>query len=209
MVIRLILVDDHPVIRAGLTALLGTAGDIEIVAEAASGREAVELVREHRPDVVLTDLRMPDGDGVEAIRAIRAFDRTVALAVLTTYETDTDILRAIEAGAAGYLLKDTPPDELITAVRDIASGRTILSPNVAGHLAATLRRPARVPLSAREREVLRLVADGLTNIEIGRALFITEATVKTHLLRIYAKLEVSDRTAAVTTAISLGEIDPA
>lgn len=204
--IRIVLCDDHPVVRAGFRALLENEPDLEVVGEAASGPDGVALVEELRPDVVLMDLRMPGGDGVDATRAIRAGTSPTAVVVVTTYETDGDIVRAVEAGALGYLLKDTPPDELVRAVRAAARGETILSPAVAARLVRSVRQPRRAPLSPREKAVLRLVAEGRTNGEIGQDLFITEATVKTHLLRIFTKLEVSDRTAAVTTAIDRGEL---
>jgi DNA-binding NarL/FixJ family response regulator len=150
------------------------------------------------------DLRMPGGDGVQATAGITAALPSTRVVVLTTYETDADIVRAVEAGAAGYLLKDTPRQDLIAAIRAAARGETVLGPTVAGRLVSHLRRPAVEPLSGRETEVLRLVARGETNAAIGRALFISEATVKTHLLRAFSKLGVSDRTAAVTRAIELG-----
>ncbi|MEP6798994.1 MAG: response regulator transcription factor [Lapillicoccus sp.] len=204
--IRIVLCDDHPVVRAGFRALLENEPDLEVVAEATSGPEGVDAVEQLRPDVVLMDLRMPGGDGVDATRAIRAGTSNTAVVVVTTYETDADIIRAVEAGALGYLLKDTPPDELVRAVRAAARGETILSPGVAARLVRSVRQPHRAPLSPREKAVLRLVADGRTNGEVGQELFITEATVKTHLLRIFTKLDVSDRTAAVTTAIDRGEL---
>ncbi|WP_295692159.1 response regulator transcription factor [Lapillicoccus sp.] len=204
--IRIVLCDDHPVVRAGFRALLENEPDLEVVAEAASGPEGVAVVAELRPDVVLMDLRMPGGDGVDATRAIGAGPSRTAVVIVTTYETDGDIVRAVEAGALGYLLKDTPAEELVRAVRAAARGETILSPSVAARLVRTVRQPHRAPLSPREKSVLRLVADGRTNGEIGLDLFITEATVKTHLLRIFTKLGVSDRTAAVTTAIDRGEL---
>ncbi|MGH3305123.1 MAG: LuxR C-terminal-related transcriptional regulator [Streptosporangiaceae bacterium] len=158
----------------------------------------------HRPDVVLMDLRMPGGDGVQATAGIIAALPGIRVVVLTTYETDANIVRAVEAGAAGYLLKDTPRQDLVAAIRAAARGETVLGPTVAGRLVSHLRRPAVEPLSGRETEVLALVARGQTNADIGKALFISEATVKTHLLRAFGKLVVSDRTAAVTTAIELG-----
>lgn len=199
--IRVILVDDHPVVREGLRGMLSAEDDITIVGEAGSGEEAVTLaaVREH--DVVLMDLRMPDGDGVSATERIVAARPDARVIVLTTYETDADILRAVEAGAAGYLLKDTTRADLAGAVRAAVRGETVLAPSVATRLVNRVRAPRGPTLSGRERDVLTRVAQGGTNAEIGRALFISEATVKTHMLRIFAKLGVSDRTAAVTTAI--------
>lgn len=204
--IRLILVDDHPVVRHGLRGMLEAEPDLTVVGEASSGPEGVALAAESRPDIVLMDLRMPGGDGVEATARIIATVPGVRVLVLTTYESDRDILRAIEAGAGGYLLKDASPAELAAAVRAAARGETVLAPSVASTLVRQVRSPAPPALSAREAQVLGLVAQGLTNADIGRALFITEATVKTHLLRTFAKLEVADRTAAVTKAMGFGLI---
>jgi DNA-binding NarL/FixJ family response regulator len=202
--VTVLIADDHPVVREGLRGMLAAEPGITVVGEAGSGNEAVAMARRHRPDVVLMDLRMPGGDGVAATAGILATAPSARVVVLTTYETDTDIVRAVEAGATGYLLKDTPPQDLVSAIRAAARGETVLGPTVAGRLVSHLRRPAVEPLSARETEVLRLVARGQTNAEIGRALYISEATVKTHLLRAFGKLGVSDRTAAVTRAIELG-----
>ncbi|MGW4940043.1 response regulator [Actinoplanes sp. NPDC004185] len=202
--IRLILVDDHPVVRHGIRGMLEAEPDLSVVGEASSGPEGVALAAELRPDIVLMDLRMPGGDGVEATARIVATVPGVRVMVLTTYESDRDILRAIEAGAGGYLLKDASPAELAEGVRAAARGETVLAPSVASTLVRQVRSPAPPALSARETEVLRLVARGLTNADIGRELFITEATVKTHLLRAFAKLDVADRTAAVTRAMSHG-----
>jgi DNA-binding NarL/FixJ family response regulator len=202
--VTVLIVDDHPVVREGLRGMLAAEAALSVVGEAASGDEAVTMARMHRPDVVLMDLRMPGGDGVQATSGILATAPSTRVVVLTTYETDADIVRAVEAGAAGYLLKDTPRQDLVAAIRAAARGETVLGPSVAGRLVSQFRRPAAEPLSARETEVLALVARGSTNAEIGRALYISEATVKTHLLRAFGKLGVSDRTAAVTTAIELG-----
>jgi DNA-binding NarL/FixJ family response regulator len=202
--LTVLIADDHPVVRAGLRGMLAAEPGISVVAEAASGQEAIAMARRHKPDVVLMDLRMPDGDGVEATAGILAAEPATRVVVLTTYETDGDIVRAVEAGATGYLLKDVPPGDLVSAIRAAALGETVLGPSVAGRLVSHLRRPAAEPLSAREAEVLARVARGLTNAEIGRALHISEATVKTHLMRAFGKLGVSGRTAAVTTAIELG-----
>ena len=207
--IRVMLADDHPVVREGLRGMLAAERDIEVVAQAASGAEAIAMAARHQPDVVLMDLRMPGGDGVEATTAILGAAPDVRVVVLTTYETDADIVRAVEAGAVGYLLKDTPIADLANAIRAAARGETVLAPSVAGRLVTHVRRPRRDVLSVRETEVLALVARGLTNAEIGGRLFIGEATVKTHLLRSFAKLGVSDRTAAVTHAIALGVISAA
>ncbi|MCX4630912.1 response regulator [Streptomyces sp. NPDC051366] len=202
--IRILLADDHPVVREGLRGMLSAEPDLEVVAEAANGPQAEALAAQLVPglDLILMDLRMPGGDGVESIARISAAGLPVRVVVLTTYENDRDILRAVEAGAAGYLLKDMARAELADAIRAAVRGETVLAPSVAGRLVDRLRtRPERPHLSDREVAVLRLVAEGATNAEIGRRLFVAESTVKTHLLRIFAKLEVTDRTAAVTTAM--------
>jgi DNA-binding NarL/FixJ family response regulator len=204
--IRVLIVDDHPVVREGVRAMLAAEADIEVTGQAGSGAEAVALARAKQCDVILMDLRMPGTDGVAATSQILAAEPSARVVVLTTYETDADILRAVEAGAAGYLLKDAPRGDVANAIRAAARGETVLAPSVAARLVTHVRRPQRDALSAREIEVLRLVARGLTNAEIGRRLFISEATVKTHLLRLFAKLGVGDRTAAVTTAIERGDL---
>jgi DNA-binding NarL/FixJ family response regulator len=206
--IRVLLVDDHPVVRTGLRGMLAAEPDIEVAGEAGSGPEAVAAVRAGQYHVILMDLRMPGGDGVAAIQQIAAGNGGARVLVLTTYETDADILRAVEAGATGYLLKDATPAELAGAIRAAARGETVLAPSVAERLISHVRRPQRESLSARETEVLAQVARGASNAEIGRELFISEATVKTHLLRAFGKLGVSDRTAAVTTAIERGILPP-
>ncbi|MEN3536168.1 response regulator transcription factor [Microbispora sp. ZYX-F-249] len=202
--VRVLIVDDHPVVREGLRGMLESDPAITVAGEAGSGEEAVARASALAPDVVLMDLRMPGGDGVNATTRILAARPETRVIVLTTYETDQDIVRAVEAGAAGYLLKDTSRADLIAAIAAAARGETVLSPSVATKLVTRLRAPAATALSRRETEVLALVARGLTNAEIGRALFISETTVKTHLLRVFAKLDVSDRTAAVTTALARG-----
>jgi DNA-binding NarL/FixJ family response regulator len=202
--LTVLIADDHPVVREGLRGMLSAEPGLTVVAEASSGGEAVVMARQYRPDVVLMDLRMPGGDGVQATSGVLAAAPGSRVVVLTTYETDADIIRAVEAGATGYLLKDAPRADLIAAIRAAARGETVLGPTVAGRLVSHLRRPATEPLSGRETDVLALVASGQTNAEIGRTLFIGEATVKTHLLRAFSKLGVSDRTAAVTKAIELG-----
>jgi DNA-binding NarL/FixJ family response regulator len=202
--VRVLLVDDHPVVREGLRGMIDAEPDLTVVGEAGSGAEAIAVATALRPDVILMDLRMPDVDGVSATGRILATQPDIRIVVVTTYETDADILRAVEAGAAGYLLKDASRAELAGAVRDAAAGKTVLAPSVAGRLMGLMRDPAPAALTAREVEVLGLVAEGRTNSDIGRVLHISEATVKTHLLRAFNKLEVSDRTAAVTTAMSLG-----
>ncbi|GIE36912.1 DNA-binding response regulator [Actinoplanes italicus] len=201
--LRLVIVDDHPVVRDGLRGMLGTQSDFEIVGEAAGGAEALTVVEATRPDVVLTDLRMPEPSGGALIRLLLERVPQTRILVLTTHDTDSDVLPAVEAGAIGYLLKDAPREELFRAVRAAARGQTVLSPSVAALLLARVRPRSPGPaakLSAREREVLALIAQGRTNREAAAALFITEATVKTHLLHIYAKLEVPDRAAAVSAA---------
>ncbi|MGW0806957.1 response regulator [Nonomuraea sp. NPDC002799] len=200
MRLRLLIADDHPIVRDGLRAALGGEPDLEVVGEAADGAEAVRLAAELHPDVILMDLRMPGMDGLTAIRRLSGTGPRVL--VLTTF--DTDILPALEAGASGYLLKDAPPEELVRAVRATHAGETVLAPAVAARLADSLRRPARGRLSKRESEVLRLVAAGATNKEAAATLFISEASIKTHLLHIYAKLDVRDRAAAVGEAYRRG-----
>ncbi|MEU8485528.1 response regulator transcription factor [Streptomyces sp. NPDC048641] len=202
-VISLLIVDDHPVVRDGLRGMFESAGDFTVLGEASNGVEAVELTDRLDPDVVLMDLRMPGGNGVDAIKELTRRGARSRVLVLTTYDTDSDTLPAIEAGATGYLLKDAPREELFTAVRAAADGRTVLSPAVASRLVTAVRTPAAPadePLSAREREVLALVAKGTSNKEIARVLFISEATVKTHLTHVYGKLGVKDRAAAVAVA---------
>ncbi len=203
--ISILIVDDHPVVRAGLSGILAGEPDLTVVGEAASADEAVTVARARQPDVVLMDLRMPGGDGVQATTGVLAAAPGARVVVLTTYDSDADILRAVEAGAAGYLLKDAARSDLVAAVRAAARGETVLAPAVATRLVNRMRRPQPADsLSGRELQVLRLVAQGLSNGEIGRELSISEATVKTHLLRTFAKLGVSDRTAAVTTALAAG-----
>ncbi|REF29210.1 response regulator [Calidifontibacter indicus] len=200
---RVLVTDDHPVVRAGLRMLLEASG-IDVVAEAASGAEAIALARDLRPDLVLMDLQLGDGmDGVAATSALLALPTPPQVLIVTTYDTDADILRAVEAGAAGYLLKDAPAADLVDAVERAARGETVLAPAVADRLLARLRRPA-PRLSARETEVLRLVADGASNREVARALFLSEATVKSHLVHIFDKLDVDSRTAAVARAREVG-----
>ena len=210
MNIRVLLADDHPVVREGLRGMLAAEPDIEIVAEAASGGEAAALALVAKPDVILMDLRMPDGDGVEAIGRLQAAGSDAKVIVLTTFDTDSDIIRAVEAGATGYLLKDTPRADLIQAIRAAARGETVLAPVVAGRLVSRVagRGPQPEALSARETQVLALVARGMTNVQIGRALFVSEATVKTHLTRACAKLGAVGRTAAVTKAMEIGALPP-
>lgn len=203
--ITVLIVDDHPVVRDGLRGMFSASDEFTILGEAGDGKEAVALVARLDPDVVLMDLRMPGGVGVEAIAELTSSGARSRVLVLTTYDSDSDTIPAIEAGATGYLLKDAPRDELFAAVRAAAEGRTVLSPVVASRLMSRVRGAgAPRSLSAREREVLVLVAKGTSNREIARVLFVSEATVKTHLIHIFGKLDVSDRAAAVAAAYERG-----
>ncbi|CAH0199618.1 response regulator transcription factor [Microbacterium sp. Bi128] len=202
--IRVVIADDHPVVRAGVRALLEAEPDIEVVGAAATPDEAVALAAAHSPELVLMDLQFGDrAAGAEATRRVRALAAPPYVLVLTNYDTDGDILGAVEAGASGYLLKDAPPHELLAGVRAAAAGQSALAPAIAGRLLARLREP-RVSLSAREIEVLRLVARGSSNAEVAARLHITDATVKSHLAHVFSKLGVSSRTAAVSAARALG-----
>ena len=210
--IRLLIADDHPVVRDGLRGILEGSPDFEVVGEAANGAEAVTRARALRPDVVLMDLRMPDVDGVTAIKRLAELGVEARVLVLTTYDTDADVVPAIEAGATGYLLKDSPRGDLLRAVRAAAHGEAVLSPSVATRLLGQVRgqvrgqgrAPGQEPLSARELDVLALIARGCSNRDAAVRLFISEATVKTHLLHIYAKLGVNDRAAAVAAGFERG-----
>ena len=202
--IRLLIVDDHPVVRDGLRGVFAADPQFEVVGEAANGSEALEQLSRLRADVVLMDLRMPEMGGVEAIRRIGTAARGTRVLVLTTFDTDSDVLPALEAGATGYLLKDAPRDELVRAVRAAAAGESVLSPSVARRLIGQVRKPATNALSQREGEVLALIAQGATNREAAAMLFVSEATIKTHLLHIYEKLGVRDRAAAVGEAFRRG-----
>jgi DNA-binding NarL/FixJ family response regulator len=206
--IRLLIADDHPVVRDGLTSMFASAPGFEVLGEVADGAAAVRLAQRLRPDVILMDLRMPGMDGLEAITELARLGVTARVLVLTTYDTDTDVLPAIEAGATGYLLKDSPREDLLRGARAAAKGESVLSPSVAARLMNRVRTPAPQLLSQRELEVLGLVAAGNTNREAAARLFITEATVKSHLLNIYAKLGVGDRAAAVTEAFNRGLLVP-
>jgi len=202
--IRIVIADDHPVVRAGLRALLDHEDDLTVVGEAASPTEALDLVRSTNPSVVLMDLQFGAAEtGADATRQIRALDAAPYVLVLTNYDTDGDILGAVEAGASGYLLKDAPPHELIAAVRAAAAGESALAPVIAGRLMNRMRSP-HISLSKREIEVLQKVAHGRSNALIASELFVSETTVKSHLVHIFSKLDVSSRTAAVAKARELG-----
>lgn len=205
--IRVLVCDDHPVVRSGLQGMLRSQPDLEVVGEASDGARAVDMVRRFSPDVVLMDLKMPKMDGATAIGTIKGERPETEILVLTTYETDADILRAVEAGATGYLLKDSSEEQLFDAIRQAARGKSPLAPSVASRLVDRVRSTtAGEGLSEREIEILRLVAQGANNREIARALLISESTVKAHVLHIFQKLHVNDRTAAVTTALRRGII---
>jgi DNA-binding NarL/FixJ family response regulator len=202
--VRVVVADDHPIVRGGIVALLQSEPDIDVVGEAADGDRAVLLAGELQPDLVLMDLRMPKVDGAEATARILAARPETKVLVLTTYESDENILTAIEAGASGYLLKAAPQEEILAGIRSVARGEVALAPRIAAMLVGRMRRPAAPALTAREVEVLGLVAEGHSNPQIASRLFLSEATVKTHLLHVFEKLEVSDRTRAVTKAMELG-----
>ncbi|MFI5644119.1 response regulator [Kitasatospora sp. NPDC051705] len=206
--IRLLLVDDHPVVRDGLRGMFTAAPGFEVVGEAGDGAEALVLVAALRPDVVLMDLRMPRMDGVTAIREMAERGLPGRVLVLTTYDTDADVLPAVRAGATGYLLKDAAREDLFHAVREAARGASVIAPTVAAKLLGQVRAPVQEALSPRELEVLELVAAGSTNREAAARLFISEATVKTHLIHVYAKLDVKDRASAVAAAYNLGLLTP-
>ena len=207
-IIRLLIADDHPVVRDGLRGIFEASGEFEVAGEAANGREAVDRAAALRPDVVLMDLRMPVLDGVSAIKLLTEKGVDARVLVLTTFDTDTDVVPAIEAGATGYLLKDSPRDALVRAVQAAFRGESVLAPSVATRLLSQLRAPASDTLSARELEVLSLIAQGETNRGAAARLFISEATVKTHLLHIYEKLGVNDRAAAVAVGYERGLLVP-
>ena len=213
--IRLMIVDDHPVVRNGLIGMFEGEAGFEVVGDAGDGAEAVRRAGALAPDVILMDLRMPEMDGVTAIAALASAGSSARVLVLTTYDTDSDVLSAIEAGATGYLLKDAPPSELFRAVRSAASGEAVLSPSVTTRIVGQMRgaggsasMPAQEPISSRELEVLELVARGASNRDAAARLFISEATVKTHLMHVYAKLGVNDRAAAVAEAFDRGLLIP-
>lgn len=204
--IRILIVDDHPVVRSGLRAVIDSQPDLAVVGEAATGEQAVGRAVLDLPDVVLMDLQMPGIGGAAATRRLTELDASPRVIILTTYDTDADILSGLEAGAVGYLLKDAPPEELFDAIRSAAAGETVLASTVASRLVDRVRQPPRDALSTRELEVLDAVAEGLGNRAIARRLHISEATVKTHLVHIFAKLDVDTRTAAVAAAVDRGLI---
>jgi len=205
--LTLLVVDDHPVVRDGIVGMVGSAEDIEVVGEASDGAEAVALAEVLAPDVVLMDLRMPRMDGVAALREFARRGIGSRVVVLTTFDADADALPAIAAGATGYLLKDASRDELLAAIRGAAAGKTVLAPAVASRLVDRVRAPEASLLTPRELEVLGLVADGATNRAAGDRLHLSEGTVKTHLLSIYAKLGVGDRASAVAEGFRRGLLD--
>ena len=204
--IRVLIVDDHPVVRDGVAAVLGTQSDLEVAGVAGTGEEAIRQVAALRPNVVLMDLKMPAMDGISTTAAIKATHPDVHILILTTYDTDADITAAVDAGADGYLLKHASRDELCAAVRTVAQGGSALSPTVAAKVLTRMRGESSSGLSSREIDVLTAVARGHSNKQVARHLHLSEATVKTHLLHIYAKLGVADRTAAVTSALERGII---
>lgn len=204
MAITVLLVDDHPIVRTGLRALFAHRDDVEIVGEAASGEEAIALADGLHPDVVLCDLRLGSGmDGVATTRALRSRPHAPAVVILTTFDRDAEILAAIEAGAAGYLLKESPPDAIVAALHHAAAGGLVFAPGIEERVVAGMRRP-RVNLTDRERDVLRLLDTGASNREIAKALFVSEATVKTHLVHVFEKLGVSSRAKAIAAARESG-----
>lgn len=201
--IRILIVDDHPVVRAGLASMLGTQEELALTGSAPSGEDALRMIAEQEPDVLLLDLRMPGMSGVETLLALKAAGRCVRVIILTNYETDEDIYRAVQAGAQGYLLKDTSLREMVEAIRAVHAGKRYIPRHIASRLA---ERMVRTNLTARELEILKLLAKGPTNKQIGHALGISDNTVRNHVLKIIEKLEVSDRTEAATTAIQRGLI---
>ena len=201
--IKLLICDDHPVVRSGLRGMLESQPDLEVVAEATDGGEAVELARHHNPDVILMDLRMPKMDGITATERIKTEDPAAAVLILTTYETDADVVRGVDAGALGFLLKDAPEERIFDAIYDVARGASPLSSTVAARLIGRMRGDDNV-LSTREVEILQLVARGVNNRGIANELWISEATVKSHLNRVFDKLDAVDRTSAVTAALKRG-----
>jgi DNA-binding NarL/FixJ family response regulator len=207
-VIDVLVVDDHPIVRSGLVGMLDGCEDVHVVGTARDGAEAVDQASTLQPHVVLMDLRLPHLDGAAATARITSQNPGIRVVVLTTYDSDADIVRAVEAGASGYLLKDVPLETLLEAIRAAARGETVLAPPIAARLVTRMRASSGEALTPRESQVLASVARGLTNAEIGRELSIGEATVKTHLLRTFAKLGVDDRTRAVTIAMERGLLPP-
>lgn len=204
MTVRIVLVDDHPVVRAGLKAVLESVAGLTVVGEAATGEEALLVTEELTPDIVLCDLRLGDGiDGIETTKRLRQLQQKPVVVMLTTYDRDAEILGALEAGASGYLLKDTPPEEIPDAVKKAVAGETVLSPELAARVFEGLRSP-RPKLTERELDVLRLLVGGASNKEIAAALFVSEATVKSHLVHIFSKLEVDSRARAIRVAQDSG-----
>ena len=201
--IRILIVDDHPVVRAGLASMLGTRAELEMIGAAPSGDDGLRMVQEHRPDVLLLDLRMPGKSGVDVLLALKAAGSSVRVIIVTNYETDEDIYRAVQAGAQGYLLKDASLREMVEAIRAVHAGQRYIPRHIASRLA---ERMVRTDLTARELEILKLLAKGPTNKQIGHALGISDNTVRNHVLKILEKLEVSDRTEAATIAIQRGLI---
>jgi len=201
--IRILIVDDHPVVRAGLASMLGTQAGLEVAGSASSGEEALEMVERECPDLLLLDLRMPGMSGIDMLLALKQRAATARVIILTSFETDEDIYRAIQAGAQGYLLKNTSQREMVEAIRTVHAGKRYIPRPIASRLA---ERMMRSNLTARELEILRMLAKGLTNKQIGRALDISDNTVRNHVNNIIEKLEVSDRTEAATTAIQRGII---
>ena len=201
--IRILIVDDHPVVRAGLASMLGTQAELDLIGSAHSGEDALRLTEERDPDVILLDLRMPGMSGVETLQALKATGRAARVIILTNYETDEEIYRAVQAGAQGYLLKDTSLREMLDAIRTVHAGKRYIPRHIASRLA---ERMVRSDLTARELEILKLLSRGPTNKQIGHTLGISDNTVRNHVLKIMEKLEVSDRTEAATTAIQRGLI---
>jgi len=201
--IRILIVDDHPVVRAGLTSMLGTHAELQVIGSASSGEEALAMIQHHAPDIVLLDLRMPGLNGIDMLVAAKKNGSPVRAIILTSYETDEDIYRAVQAGAQGYLLKDTPFKEMLEAIRAVNAGKRYIPQQIAQRLA---ERMMRTELTARELEILKMLAKGPTNKQIGHALGISDYTVRNHVNSIIEKLEVSDRTEAATTAIQRGII---
>lgn len=204
--ITILVADDHPVVRAGLREMLATAPEFDLVGEARDGAEAVGLAATHRPDVMLMDLRMPVMDGVAATSRIISAGGPTRVVVLTTYDSDSDILRAVEAGASGYVLKDSPREDLFRAIRAAAEGKALLAPEIAQRLMVRFREPVVQTLSERELDVMRLVASGATNAEVARQLRVSQATVKSHLVHAFQKLGVPDRTSAVIVLLKRGDL---